>query len=71
MFIAGVLVMASATTLEIGATRSYAMRRPPQNVFSPRPSKTGLLFPQGNPNVLARQNKWQEHSLARPMFVSG
>ena len=69
MFVVGVLIVASATALEVRTSRSDASRRGSENLLQPGASKPRLLFAQDCFHAFAGQHEGHKHSLARAMFV--
>ena len=69
MFVVGVLIVASATALEVRTPRSIASRRGSDNFFQPGPRKPRLLFDADRFHSFAGQHERYKHSFARTMLV--
>lgn len=69
IFVSGVLVMASAAALKVGAVCLGPIRRWSQNVIQPRPGKTGFVPDHGRFDFFASQDERHEHGLAAAIFV--
>src|SRR5581483_1989151 len=69
MLIAGMLIMASAATLEIWAHGLNPMRRSLQNLIGAPPRKATLLLVKCRINFFAFKNEWQKYCLAASLLV--
>src|SRR5580698_10383161 len=69
MFVARVLILASATLLKVAASGGDAMRRRLDDFVSYGPRETRLLLHQRRVNLFRGQHKRYKHSLAPALIV--
>src|ERR1700680_2436253 len=69
MFVAGVLVVATATAAEVGTVRLHSMGGSLQNGFSPASREATLLFEKRSLDSFAFQDKRNEHGSAGTVFI--
>ncbi len=71
ILVRGVLVVASATTLEVRAARLNPFGRRLNHAFQPRPGKPRLLFRQFCFDGFTLKRERDEHALAGTTFIGG
>jgi len=69
MFIVGVLIVASATALEVGTSRIDTSRGGYENFIQPGASETGFFFAKNRLHAFARQHKRYKDRLAGAVIV--
>src|SRR5580700_9403676 len=70
MFVAGVLVVAATTSLEVLALGLDPGGRRGEDSVRTRPCESRLFFRQGGSYVLPLKHKGHDHSLAAAVFIS-
>ena len=71
MFVAGVLVLASAATPEVRTAGLDAVRRGLNDTLNGRSREAGLLLGERGLNPFAIQHEWDEYSFAAFVVVGG
>ncbi len=71
MFVARVLVVATAAALKVRTARRDAFCRGSENLFGSGPRKARLLFDNNRIDGLALQNERHESGFASPPFIRG
>ena len=69
MFVVGVLIVASATVLEVRTLRRDASRGRGENFFQSGASEAGFLFAKYCLHAFAGQYEGHKHRFARALFV--
>ena len=71
MFVVGVLIVASAAALKVGASRIDAPGRGGENSVQLSARESGLLFPKSRFHSFAGQDKRHKYRFARTAIVGG